>query len=309
MSLCKSKDFDEGFIKIDELPNLDAESKELLKDELTQIHKSMKGGSKKRTSKFFLKKKHKKTQKNKKIKKLQYGGDKCDILACGSLLASIIFIGYGIYTCTYSVAYINVIHYLFDSFQGALNIIFGITAINSYIASSNRPNLERQNAAQSGIWDWTGRINMLHMYAGKIVGYIKKLRTKGISCRTVIPDPLFDLLQILCQVQDGKKTESEAKVLIKNILQQIEDTENVVSIDGNSITIQNMAPNQIVKINISLLNKLEEPSTSQESFSSSQESIESFPSSQGSTDDESIEADTLIHSSDTGLRKRNVTGK
>ena len=39
MSLCKSKDFDEGFIKIDELPNLDAESKELLKDELTQIHK------------------------------------------------------------------------------------------------------------------------------------------------------------------------------------------------------------------------------------------------------------------------------
>ena len=52
------------------------------------------------------------------------------------------------------------------------------------------------------------------------------------------------------------------------------------------------------QINISLLNKQEEPSTSQES-------IESL----GLTDDESIEADTLVHSSDTGLRKRNVTGK
>ena len=40
MSLCKSKDFDEGFIKIDELPNLDAESKELLKDDLLGLPKS-----------------------------------------------------------------------------------------------------------------------------------------------------------------------------------------------------------------------------------------------------------------------------
>jgi hypothetical protein len=244
-----------SFRKIDEIKEIDGSDKEILKSILADELNDAKGG-KRRGKK--LSKKYK--NKNKKTRRKQKGGDMCDNLACISLLASILFIGYGISVCAYSQSYTTVLHFTFDGFQGALNILFGINAFTKYDAASKSGTvMEKQAAAHAGQWDIIGKMNGIYGYAGRITGYIRKLKTKGVSCRTVIPDPLFDFLKILCEVKNNKTSEAEAKIKITNLLQPIQDSENIINIEGNNIIIKNMKPEQVIKINIELLSSVVSP--------------------------------------------------
>jgi hypothetical protein len=248
-----------AFNKIDEIEELNETDKQFLKDILQE---ELRGGKNKRR-KRKLSKRNKK--QNKKTRRQQKGGDACDNLACASLLGSIIFIGYGIAACAYSGSYVNVVHFALDGFSAAFNIIFGITAFSKYNAVANDPTKllgDRQAAAHAGQWDVLGRLNGIYGYAGRIVGYIKKLKTKGVSCRNIIPDPLFDFLKILCEVKNEKITEEEAKKQIADILQPIQDSRDIINIEGNSIIIKNMNPSQVIKINIELLSSLARPTQS-----------------------------------------------
>jgi hypothetical protein len=218
--------------------------KGILRKELTS---GVKGGGKKT--------RNRNSKKKSTMRRKQMGGDGCNVLACVSLLASIIFIGYGITTCVYSTTYLEVLHFALDGFMGAFNIIFGITAINNYRASEGKPAIDRTAAAHAGQWDVVGKWNMIHMYSGKVMGYITKLRTKGISCKTVIPDPLYDFLKIMCEVKAGTIRKEDAKSQISALLTPIQDTKDIVYIDGNEITIQNMQPDQVIKINIQAFTK------------------------------------------------------
>jgi len=188
------------------------------------------------------------------IRRKQTGGVRgpCDNLACVTLLASIIFIGNGIY-CAYSSTYVSVLRFALDGFAGAFNVLFGINALNSYNAAVERPSADPKSVAQAGIFDMVGKINIIHVYAGKLMGYINKLRNKGVSCSTILPDPLMDFLRIMCEVKNNKINEEDAKQEIRRILEPVQSSEDIITMDGNSITIQNMKPGQIIKIDVRLL--------------------------------------------------------
>jgi len=239
-----------AFKKIDEIEEFSEADKQMLKNILSE---ELRGGKRRKRNQS---KKNKK--QNKKTRRHQKGGDRCDNLACLSLLGSILFIGYGIATCAYSGAYTNVLRFAFDGFSTAFNILFGVTAF----ARFNDPTkslADRTVAAHAGQWDVLGKWNGIYGYSGRIVGYIKKLKTKGVSCRNIIPDPLFDFLKILCEVKNEKMSEEEAKKKITDLLQPIQDSKDVINIEGNSIIIKNMKPEQVIKINIELLSNLAVP--------------------------------------------------
>jgi len=243
---------------IDEIQGFTSSEKAILKGILRkELTSGIKGGGRKT--------RNRNTKKKSTMRRMQKGGDRCDVLACASLLASIIFIGYGITTCVYSTTYLEVLHFALDGFAGAFNIIFGITAINNYRATQEKPANDRTAAAHAGQWDVAGRLNIIHTYAGKVMGYITKLKTKGISCKTVIPDPLYDFLKIMCEVKAGTISEEDAKSQISALLTPIQDTKDIVYIEGNEITIQNMQPDQVIKINIQAFTKNAD-STSSASF-------------------------------------------
>lgn len=243
---------------IDEIQEFTPSDKAILKSILRkELTSGVKGGGRRGRKTRSRNPKKKSTMRRK-----QMGGDGCDVLACVSLLASIIFIGYGITTCVYSATYLEVLHFALDGFMGAFNIIFGITAINNYRASQEKPANDRTAAAHAGQWDVVGKWNMIHMYSGKVMGYITKLRTKGISCKTVIPDPLYDFLKIMCEVKAETISKEDAKSQIRALLTPIQDTKDIVYIDGNEITIQNMQPDQVIKINIQAFTKNADTSSS-----------------------------------------------
>jgi hypothetical protein len=233
---------------IDKIQGFTSSEKAILKGILQkELTSGIKGGGRKT--------RNRNTKKKSTMRRMQKGGDRCDVLACASLLASIIFIGYGITTCVYSTTYLEVLHFALDGFAGAFNIIFGITAINNYRATQEKPANDRTAAAHAAQWDVAGRLNIIHTYAGKVMGYITKLKTKGISCKTVIPDPLYDFLKIMCEVKAGTISEEDAKSQISALLTPIQDTKDIVYIEGNEITIQNMQPDQVIKINIQAFTK------------------------------------------------------
>lgn len=236
-----------AFKKLAAIPDIDDADKETLKEILLQGMSHSGGKIKKRKSRLSKKRK----TKHRKTRRLQKGGlGVCDYVECITLLASILFIGYNIGRCNYSGSYLSVILYALNGFAGALNSIFGLNASKEYRAA---PAEEKQNAAHAGQFNWVGKLNIIHLYAGKIVGYITKLKTNGINCKTVIPDPLYNLLKIFCEVKNGKLEEADAKLAIKNLLEPIQNSQNIISMEGNSIIIQNMQPNQVVKISVELL--------------------------------------------------------
>jgi hypothetical protein len=237
------------FSKIDDIDGLDESDKMALKGILQQELGVMSVGGKRR------RKTRGKRMWNKRTIK-QRGGviGPCDRLACVALLSSIIFIMNGIY-CAYSATYVSVLRFALDGFVGAFNVIFGINAVNSYGAAGNRTDAERQAVAHSSQFDVIGKINLIHMYAGKLMGYINKLRNKGVSCSSILPDPMMDFLRIMCEVKNNAVTEDQAKQQIRRILEPLQLSEDIITMNGNSITIQNMSPGQIVKIDVRLLSK------------------------------------------------------
>ena len=255
-----------AFKNLAAIPDIDDADKETLKEILLQ--EMSRGGGKIKKRKSRLSKKRK--TKHRKTRRLQKGGlGVCDYVECMTLLASIIFIGYGIARCNYSGSYSSIILYALNGFSGGLSIIFGLNASKKY---REAPAEEKQNVAHAGQFDWIGKLNMIHMYAGKIVGYINKLKNKGINCKTVIPDPLYEFLKILCEVKNGKLEEAEAKLAVKNLLEPIQNSQNIITMEGNSIIIQNMQPNQVVKINVELLQQFvstPEPTTSAQNLQAS----------------------------------------
>ena len=121
--------------------NIDEDDKKLL----TRILRSEFGVQSQSRSRKIGGKRPKKTARRRR----QTGGLDCDNLSCVAVLATLIFIGYGIGTCVYPVGYVNIVKYIFDSYMGTFNILFGISFINGY-NKANGSTPERQDAAQKG---------------------------------------------------------------------------------------------------------------------------------------------------------------
>lgn len=222
------------------------------------------GGYKFKKSKNNRMNRFNKTKNKNKFKK---GGNGCKTAKYAIIIASIAASLIGVYSCVASNQtsdYSALIIWSTNQFRQSI--------INLFNIADNYANVQsgKLNILQATLESF-GKLNLLNVGLEKITAYYNRLKTVQ-NIEDVLPKPLSNFLDIFCQLETNKINLEQAKEETKKQLEISKEASEIQQIlpqdevpsskiaemmrkEGNSIIIENINPNQIVKINVNIIDK------------------------------------------------------
>ena len=159
-----------------------------------------------------------KKSRRKRKRGTRRGGNLCSKLECVTLMSSMIFVGYNIRTCAINKHLIDVIQYVLSTYRGTLSVLLGKNAAAAYKAAQSKPQEEQDAIMFKETMDWAGKLVLLHRLLGILVGYIRAMKANPLQCKTYLPGPVIELLEVFCKVDKGQMPPGAAKEAVAEIL-------------------------------------------------------------------------------------------
>ena len=269
---------------IDQL-DVNEDAKIIMREMIAELYEEQTGGKMKhnggKTKNKMIKFKklrfsNSRQRRKKTSKKYKKGGSECKTTAKYAFIISIILASFiGVYNCA-SIASEN------TNFKDVIEFItrdFKKSIINLFNIADNMTSIQNGKLTTfQAILESFGKLNLFNTGLEKMTAYYNRLK-KVESIPEALPQPLLNLLNILCELLYGTKTKDveQTKDQIKQILnvddrgKQIQkslslpqstsgitDFSNVSLIkEGNTIFVANVKPDKIVKIDVNVVDDVE----------------------------------------------------